>query len=77
MSNVVLEKRSLRERCKALRLAISPEEKAVADAAILHTVTAHSAFLDADLLLCFFDRIGKHLVLNLLIFRHTQGVEYV
>ena len=53
MSSAVLEKKSLRERCKALRLAIPPEKKATADAAILHTVTAHSAFLNADLLLCF------------------------
>ena len=59
MSNVLLEKKSLRERCKALRLAISPEEKAAADAAILHTVTAHSSFLDADLLLCFFPVRGE------------------
>lgn len=53
MSTVLLEKKRLREHCKALRLSIPTEEKALADAAILRTVTAHSAFLGADLLLCF------------------------
>lgn len=53
MPTALEEKKALRASCKALRLSIPTDEKALADAAILHTVTAHSAFLDADLILCF------------------------
>ena len=59
MSTVTEQKKELRADCKALRLAIPPEEKKAADAAILRTVTAHSAFLGADLILCFFPVRGE------------------
>ena len=59
MSTVLQEKKALRASCKELRLSIPSEAKALADAAILHTVTAHSAFLDADLILCFFPVRGE------------------
>lgn len=59
MSTVLEEKKALRASCKELRLSIPSEEKMAADAAILHTVTAHSAFLDADLVLCFFPVRGE------------------
>lgn len=59
MSTVLQEKKALRASCKELRLSIPFEEKAAADTAILHTVTAHSAFLDADLILCFFPVRGE------------------
>ena len=53
MPTVLEEKKALRASCKALRLSIPFDEKMAADTAILRTVTAHSAFLDADLILCF------------------------
>ena len=59
MSTVLQEKKALRATCKELRLSIPSDEKAAADAAILYTVTAHSAFLDADLILCFFPVRGE------------------
>ena len=59
MQDITEQKKELRTSCKALRLSIPAEEKALADTAILRTVVTHSAFLDADLILCFFPVRGE------------------
>ena len=59
MFSITEQKKALRASCKALRLAIPSDEKAAANAAILRTVAAHSAFLRADLILCFFPVRGE------------------
>ena len=47
------DKAALRARCLSLRAALTPEEKAAADAALCAQIAAHPAFADADLLLAF------------------------
>ena len=59
MFSITEQKKALRASCKALRLAIPSDEKAAANAAILRTVAAHSAFLRANLILCFFPVRGE------------------
>ncbi|MBE6702054.1 MAG: 5-formyltetrahydrofolate cyclo-ligase [Ruminococcaceae bacterium] len=47
------QKKRLRKECLARRLALSPEEKQAADAALCQTIASHPAFLQADLVLTF------------------------
>lgn len=53
------EKRLLRRDCLARRLAIAPQDKVQADAALCRAIIAHPAFLNADLVLSFIPMRGE------------------
>ena len=68
------EKKALRRECLARRLAISPEQKRAADAALCRAIVAHDAFINADLVLCFIPMRGEPDLSDVVDTARTRGI---
>lgn len=60
------QKKEWRTKCAAIRADVSAAKKAADDAALCAAIAAHKAFLQADLLLCYFPVRGEPDLLALL-----------